>query len=87
MGLGIPIGFSAKVAQSNLHGYRFQGRHERGIHVALMGDPALRAFVVAPPSEFYAKQEKDNNSLIKLTWNPSPDEVRMNGSFLRIAIY
>jgi len=48
MGLGENIGYSAKISQNNSSLYTPAGYSARKVHVALMGDPTLRAYVVAP---------------------------------------
>ena len=72
MAIGEPIGYSTRLSQNNTNfypGLRFQ----RGVHVALMGDPTLRLHVVAPPSELCAA----TNGLggFNLSWQPSPEVV------------
>ena len=51
MGLGEPIGYSARVSQNNNGLYQNQVNYFlRGIHIALMGDPTLRLHPVVPAS-------------------------------------
>ena len=52
MGLGEPIGYSARLTQNNGGLYQNQvNQNLRGVHIALMGDPTLRLHPVEPPSE------------------------------------
>ena len=49
MGLGLTIGFSALLTQTN-SGLYDTGIEYAEVHIALMGDPTLRMHIVAPPS-------------------------------------
>lgn len=69
MALGETLGFSARVSMNNSSTYD-AGLATRGVHMALLGDPTLRADVVAPPSHFTATSL---GSQALLTWSPSPD--------------
>ncbi|MCS6981535.1 MAG: PKD domain-containing protein [Flavobacteriales bacterium] len=69
MALGETLGFSARVSMNNSSTYD-AGLATRGVHMALLGDPTLRADVVAPPSQFTATSV---GSQALLTWSPSPD--------------
>jgi hypothetical protein len=52
MGLGEPIGYSARLTMNNNGLYQNQvNTQTRGVHIALMGDPTLRMQQVAPPSK------------------------------------
>ena len=69
MGLGEPIGYSARLTQNNGGLYQNQvNQNLRGIHIALMGDPTLRMHPVAPPSGLTANG-------VNLNWTASPDSV------------
>lgn len=68
MGLGENIGYSTKLTQSNyadtyettsLYGHR-------GVHIALMGDPALRMHILKPVDNVQAVQVKQG---VELSWN------------------
>jgi len=73
MGLGEPIGYSARVSQNNGGLYQNQGNQfMRGIHIALMGDPTLRQQQVAPPTALTATSASGR---INLAWTPSTDSV------------
>jgi hypothetical protein len=75
MGLGEPIGFSARLTQNNgLDGlYRNQSNHGAGqIQIALMGDPSLRMHIVTPPSQVLAET---NGPGVRLSWSSSADCV------------
>lgn len=71
MGLGEPIGYSARVSQNNNGLYQNQvNNFLRGIHIALMGDPTLRLHQVAPPSTLLATSAAGHTVL---SWTASPD--------------
>jgi hypothetical protein len=54
MALGETIGFATKLTQNNRNGnYRNDKDFSIGeVHISMMGDPTLRAFPLAPPSNF-----------------------------------
>ncbi|HZO54638.1 MAG TPA: hypothetical protein VFB63_18130 [Bryobacteraceae bacterium] len=91
MALGEPIGYSARITMNNNGLYRNQvNQFARGVHVALMGDPTLRAHQVAPVSGLTGSGGAGN---VRLTWSGSPDGVGgyhvfraggMNGNFTRL---
>jgi hypothetical protein len=71
MGLGEPIGYSARLSQNNGGLYQNQVNYLlRGIHIALMGDPTLRLNQVAPVSGLQAASSSGST---KLTWTASAD--------------
>ena len=73
MGLGEPIGYSARVTQNNNGLYTNQvNRFQRGVHIALMGDPTLRMHPVAPPTAVNATSTPGG---VRVTWNPASDDV------------
>ena len=73
MGLGEPIGYSARLTQNNNGLYQNQvNQNLRGIHIALMGDPTLRLHPVAPPSSVTAST---GGGAVNVTWAASPDSV------------
>jgi hypothetical protein len=73
MGLGEPIGYSARVTQNNNSLYtNHVNRLQRGVHIALMGDPTLRMHPVAPPADLSADPLP---GAVRLSWTPSPDSV------------
>jgi hypothetical protein len=69
MALGDPIGYAARVSMNNSSTYDFNNS-QRGVHMALMGDPTLRADVVTPPGSLVADYE---NGLGLLSWSESPE--------------
>lgn len=72
-GLGEPIGYSARITQNNSGLYRNQtNRFERGVHIALMGDPTLRMHPVAPPSAVRATSIVGG---VQLSWTRSAEAV------------
>jgi len=92
MGLGEPIGYSARLSQNNSGLYQNQiNNFLRGIHIALMGDPTLRLHPFAPPTNL---RSSTNASVITLNWSPSTDSVlgyhvyrsaSMAGPFTRVS--
>jgi Big-like domain-containing protein len=91
MALGEPIGFSARLSMNNNGLYRNQvNQFARGVHIALMGDPTLRAHQIAPVSNLTGGGDAGN---VRLTWSASPDGLggyhvyragAMNGNFARL---
>lgn len=93
LGLGQPIGFSARLTQNNgANGlYRTQVNSCAGlIHVALMGDPTLRLHTVAPVGALTGSVNAGHTAL---AWQPSPDASagyhvyrapNINGPFQRL---
>ncbi len=72
MALGENIGFAARLSQNNLA--QFYNNQispvSRQVHTALMGDPTLRLFMPAPPTNLIATVTTTN---VLLKWNSSPD--------------
>ncbi len=74
MAMGYTIGLGAKLTQNNFQGY-FDGSFNvsgRGVHIALLGDPALTMIPVSPVNNL--KATSDNGS-VKLTWNKATGKV------------
>jgi hypothetical protein len=67
MGLGDNIGYSARITQNNNGLYAEAGTAPKGIHIALMGDPTLRMYVVQPPTNVQVSTSQAVAPLI--TWN------------------
>ncbi|HKQ40639.1 MAG TPA: hypothetical protein VJ063_21405 [Verrucomicrobiae bacterium] len=73
MGLGEPIGYSAKVTMNNNTLYKSQvNQYRRGVHIGLLGDPTLRLDMVSPPANLVAARQGSN---VVLTWSPSGEAV------------
>lgn len=69
MAMGKTIGYCTKLTQSN-SGFSYSaGFGNRSIHIALMGDPSLRMYVLAPPAELQLEELPEG---IQLEWVPSP---------------
>ena len=91
MGLGEPIGATARLTQNNTGLYRNQSNSSQNlVHIALMGDPSLRLFPVAPPASLGGSLAGSSATLV---WTPSPDAVlgyhvyratAANGPFTRL---
>ncbi len=71
MAMGENIGYSAMLSMNNSNLYD-PNLAQRGVHMALMGDPTLRAQIVAPAANFIATYNNGNGLL---TWTASPDQV------------
>lgn len=69
MALGETIGFATQLTQNNRDGiYRNSADLSIGqVHISMMGDPTIRAFPLAPPSNF---QISVSDKLL-FNWNPS----------------
>ncbi len=104
MGLGLPVGYSVQRSQNNggqtdylLWGVTKDGKRRRpwndgggAVHIALMGDPTLRLFVVPPPTELQATI----GDAVVLHWKASDDaavggyhvyrSVTFDGPFTRL---
>lgn len=72
MGLGDHIGYSAMRSMNNTSATYDANNSTRGIHMALMGDPTLRAHIIAPAQNLVANY-LDGKAL--LSWDASPDSV------------
>lgn len=72
MAMGFTIGYSARISQNNRNGglYSAQNYATRGIHVGLLGDPALRMHPVLPPASLVATAAPGG---MTLTWAASRD--------------
>jgi hypothetical protein len=72
MGADAPIGLSARATQNNDGAYYeiFNGGLQRGAFLALHGDPTLRMFNVAPPSQLSAAAAGGG---VELRWMPSAE--------------
>jgi hypothetical protein len=71
MAIGKTIGFSARLSQNNSSIYEYN-YGERFVHTALLGDPTLRADVVAPPSNVQATYQSGDAMIV---WDASADAV------------
>ena len=68
MGLGMNVGFGAKLTMNNVNEY-FNGgfnMSENNVHIALMGDPTLKMRHVAPVNKVTAISQSNR---VKLNWN------------------
>ena len=70
MGMGETIGYCAKLTQNNAGFSYSQGFGSRSVHVGLMGDPTLRIYMLAPPTEVTITEELEG---MQLSWMPSAD--------------
>jgi hypothetical protein len=72
MALGYPIGHSARITQNN-HTLYMIGYGGRQVHIALMGDPTLKLYVVRPPTDLALTESAVDG--IHLTWRTPADSV------------
>jgi hypothetical protein len=75
MALGETLGYSARLAQNNLAAGLYRNQVNQGagqVHVALMGDPALRMHPVAPPAGLTGYVDAGG---AHLQWTPSSEPV------------
>jgi hypothetical protein len=74
LALGETIGFATRLTQNNRSGlYRNQREFSVGeVHTSMMGDPTLRPFPLAPPSNF---QVSPVGNQVNFTWSPSPQTI------------
>ncbi len=71
MASGETIGYAMKETQNAPTNNGFYGSFgEGGAHIALLGDPTLRAFVVEPPTNLAVTQKCNN---VNLTWTAPVD--------------
>lgn len=74
MAMGETVGYGIRASQNNNGLYQNQIDSQlRGIHIALMGDPTLRLFPVAPASTLTGTLSSSGASL---NWQPSSDAVQ-----------
>jgi len=71
MAMGETIGYSQWLMVNNKNTY-FQHYGKRFVHIALMGDPTLRMYTIAPPSNL---QLSEVGNRVNLTWDVSPENV------------
>lgn len=73
MALGESIGYGARLTQ-NEDGTLYEGNFnnaQRGVHIALMGDPTLRMHTTLPAAS--ASVSETATKRITVSWQPSPD--------------
>lgn len=71
MGMGETVGYSALASMNNAAVYDFNFG-QRGVHMALMGDPTLRAHPVGPVEEFWAGAD---DGFVTLGWTAPQADV------------
>ena len=69
MGMGLPLAHATTVTQNNDTIYTADF-FPRGVHVNLLGDPTLKAYVVAPPTDLAGTRVQGR---VELAWTPSPE--------------
>jgi hypothetical protein len=89
MALGEDLGYAVRLTQNNSSLY-IGGAGMHSVHIALMGDPTLRVFIVKPPVGLMARRLSANR--VDLSWGTSTDTVlgyhiyrstQTNGSYTR----
>lgn len=70
LAMGMPIGMSALITQNNNNLYTYN-YGQRGVHVALLGDPSLRMEYVAPPTALQV--DTVDTFHIQVNWTASSD--------------
>lgn len=71
MAMGESIGYSARVSMNNAGIYDYNN-NQRGVHMALMGDPTLRAHIIAPVNNLVAV---NIGGAARLTWAAPADSI------------
>lgn len=69
MGIGETVGYSAMKSMNNINAYA-GNFYPNYVHMALMGDPTLKAYVVAPASNLISQI---NSNQLQLDWQASSD--------------
>jgi hypothetical protein len=73
MGMGYPIGYSAKLTQNNTSVYSNQQNYgAKWVHTALLGDPTLRMEYTLPPTNLAV--DSIDTFHIALNWTASSDQ-------------
>lgn len=91
-GMGETLGYAARLTQNNTGAnYSFTGSSPHSVHIALMGDPALRLHMVQPPRNLAATSA---SAQVSLEWDVSTEAgvrgyhvyraVGLTGSFVRL---
>lgn len=80
MALGYPIGYCTKRTMNNYNTY-LPGAMPQGVHMALLGDPTLRAHTLSPPSHIVAEF---TNNQCNISWSPSNETVLGYAIFKRL---
>jgi len=69
MGMGLTLAHATTVTQNNDTIYT-AGFFPRGVHVNLLGDPTLKSYVVAPPTDLAGTRVQGR---VELAWSPAPE--------------
>lgn len=80
MGMGIPIGYCARLTMNNSSSYHISGSSPRGVHLGFMGDPTLRMYITEAPSNLAISESLTG---LQLSWTPPAEPV--DGYFLYTA--
>lgn len=80
MALGYTIGYSARQSMNNTNTY-YPGNMSKGVHITLLGDPTLKAHIIAPPTNVSAQF---NGKQCNITWQKSSDNIEGYYVFKRL---
>jgi len=80
MALGYTIGYSARQSMNNTNTY-YPGNMSKGVHITLLGDPTLKAHIIAPPANVSAQF---NGKQCNITWHKSSDNIEGYYVFKRL---
>jgi len=81
LGIGETIGYAVRDTQ-NASEMMVNNYYTRKVHVALLGDPTLRAFPLRPVTEVTAESEGPQGQVV-LRWNASEDSEVLGGHVYR----
>lgn len=73
MALGLPVGYSVRITQNNNTALYQRSSYGGFVHIGLMGDPTLRLYPVAPPSQVSTHTNVSGDVVV--SWTPSSDTV------------
>lgn len=81
MGMGFPLAHATTTTQNNDTIYTADF-FPRGVHVNLLGDPTLKGYVVAPPTDLTATEQE---GFVGLAWTAADESVDKYYVYLRTA--
>ncbi len=71
MGLGQTTGYAARITQNNSSTY-VSNIFPKWTHIALMGDPTLRMYPIAPVADMYCTLSPADEQMVDVFFSPSP---------------
>ncbi len=81
MAMGFPIGHVMRVSENNDGRYE-PGLFARGIHLNLLGDPTLKAYVMAPPTDLLVTSD---TGYVDLRWSAAENDPDRYYVYRRVA--